>query len=93
MAGGRERRFLGCRNSLPASLSASEKTGGEFVNLVVAHETFHCFQYWIMTPTGAITTNRRSWLLEGSADWAALRIFRVSWDVGGGNFHVSRHAR
>jgi hypothetical protein len=52
--------------------------------VLIAHEVFHCFQFQIMTPSGALLVNRRNWLLEGSADWAAQTLTEVPWDVGVG---------
>lgn len=66
-------------------LPEGQKQGSEFLSIVLAHETFHCFQSDIMTPVGALVVNRRDWLLEGMADWAALTIRPVPWDVGSGN--------
>jgi hypothetical protein len=66
-------------------LPEGQKQGSEFLSIVLAHETFPCIQFDVMTPVGALVVNRRNWLLEGMADWAALTIRPVSWDVGGGN--------
>ncbi len=66
-------------------LPEGQKQDSDFLSIVLAHETFHCIQFDVMTPVGALLVNRRNWLLEGMADWAALTIRPVPWDVGSGN--------
>jgi hypothetical protein len=58
----------------------------EFVpplDLIIAHEVFHCFQ-------GDITGWKPlpSWITEGMADWAALMVDPVSYFHGGGNLNT-----
>jgi hypothetical protein len=58
----------------------------EFVpplDLILAHEVFHCFQ-------GDITgwKSLPAWITEGMADWAALTVDPVSCFHGGGNFQT-----
>jgi von Willebrand factor type D domain len=58
----------------------------DFRELALAHEAFHCIQDDVMGAENALLVNRRDWLLEGSADWAAISIRRpIGWDVAGGN--------
>ena len=56
----------------------------EFINLVIDHEVFHCFQGDIIG-TRVWGTGLPAWIGEGTADWAALSIDPVSYKVGGGN--------
>ena len=54
-----------------------------FLSLALAHETFHCFQFEIR---GDRTwTPLPNWIIEGTADWAALSVDPVSYAIGGGN--------
>jgi hypothetical protein len=73
--------FLGpiCRIRL---LPPGQEADTAFRNLALAHETFHCFQGDIRRANGP------PWLIEGMADWAALSIDPVSWDVGSGNIQT-----
>ncbi len=55
----------------------------DFRRLFLAHEVFHCYQFLFWG-------NRRwsgkpLWTQEGMADWAALAIDPVDWNLGGGN--------
>lgn len=57
-----------------------------YQQLLLAHELFHCFQADLLgihawDPIGA-------WIIEGTADWAALTVDPVAWDVGGGNLEA-----
>jgi hypothetical protein len=63
---------------LPAGLGLAP----DRLRLVLAHEVFHCFQFSIMTPTRAARTP--SWLIEGSADWAAQVVTHAPWSIAGG---------
>ena len=52
------------------------------LEFVLAHEVFHCFQDSIMTPEVALDkNNRRLWLIEGMADWAALTVKPLPYGV------------
>ncbi len=53
------------------------------LRLTLAHEVFHCLQYDLMTPTGALVVNRRNWLLEGTADWASIVVTKADWKERG----------
>ena len=69
----------------PAGQEVEKKQGTQFVpplELVIAHEVFHCFQ-------GDITgwNSLPAWITEGSADWAALTVDPVSFFHGGGNLN------
>ena len=55
-------------------------------NLTMAHEVFHCFEFDVTGPTGWFHTG--DWIMEGMADWAALRAYPVSWAQGGGSFQA-----
>jgi hypothetical protein len=71
-----------CRIRVQPDLSP----GSPFGTLVLAHEAFHCWQNQIMTPMRALENAvRKNWFLEGSADWAALSVFPVPFETGGGN--------
>ncbi|HYF28109.1 MAG TPA: hypothetical protein VD931_20360, partial [Baekduia sp.] len=68
-----------CRVRIPPF--GQRQAGTPFYELVLAHEVFHCAQQQLLgggRPRGW-------WIEEGSADWAANAVFRVSRDVGGGN--------
>lgn len=68
-----------CRVRVPPA--GQRSIGTPFFELVLAHEVFHCVQQQLLgggRPRGF-------WIEEGSADWAANAVFRVSRDVGGGN--------
>ena len=55
---------------------------GPFQLLVLAHETFHCFQY-VIQPNWAATP---LWVREGMADWAATSIVSTTASVGAGPY-------
>ncbi len=68
---------------LPAGQKAPSQQSTQFVpplDLLVAHEVFHCFQ-------GDITgwKSLPAWITEGMADWAALSVDPVAYFHGGGN--------
>jgi hypothetical protein len=75
---------LVCRiRILPAGQKVSSQQAKQFVpplDLIVAHEVFHCFQ-------GDITgwQGNAAWITEGMADWAALTVDPVAYFHGGGN--------
>ena len=67
----------------PPGQQAPSQQSTEFVpplDLLVAHEVFHCFQ-------GDITgwKSLPAWIREGLADWAALSVDPVAYFHGGGN--------
>jgi hypothetical protein len=45
-----------------------QKVGASVFEYVMAHEVFHCFQFQLMDAW----QHRSAWLVEGSADWAAV---------------------
>lgn len=45
---------------------------------VLAHETFHCFEYRILG-AGAWNSQPSAWAMEGLASWAAFAIDPVNW--------------
>ena len=63
----------------PAGQSATE----DFLRLVLAHEVFHCFQFDIHAAN--VWTPLPFWIGEGTADWAALTVDPLDYEVGGGN--------
>ena len=54
-----------------------------YLQLIVAHEVFHCFQFEIRG-SGAWSMPD-AWITEGTADWAALTVDPVSYAIGGIN--------
>jgi hypothetical protein len=78
---------LVCRiRILPAGQQVGSRQNVEFVpplDLILAHEVFHCFQ-------GDITGWKAlpAWITEGMADWAALTVDPVSYFHGGGNLNT-----
>jgi hypothetical protein len=54
-----------CRVRVPPT---GQKVGASVFEYVMAHEVFHCFQFQMMTAW----RQRHAWLIEGSADWAAV---------------------
>ncbi|MGO9753733.1 MAG: hypothetical protein ACLP8S_06170 [Solirubrobacteraceae bacterium] len=71
---------------LPAGQQVGSQQNVEFVpplDLILAHEVFHCFQGDI---TGWKTLP--AWITEGMADWAALTVDPVSYFHGGGNLQT-----
>jgi hypothetical protein len=67
-----------CRVRVPPS---GQRQSAQFLELVLAHETFHCFQFVLM----ANWRQRAAWLIEGMADWAAVTVDPVPESVGAGN--------
>jgi hypothetical protein len=67
-----------CRVRVPP---AGQAAGAQFLELVLAHETFHCFQFVLM----ANWRERTAWVIEGMADWAAVTADPVPASVGAGN--------
>jgi hypothetical protein len=65
-------------------LPPGQKSTPEFQRLVLAHEVFHCFQFDIRG-VKAWWNPLPAWIGEGTADWVALTVDPVSWNVGGGN--------
>jgi hypothetical protein len=61
-------RFNASKNT-PASAA--------FKSYVLAHETFHCFQFMI---AGASWSNLPAWTLEATAEWAALTSTSPAWN-------------
>ncbi len=55
-----------------------------FIGLLMAHETFHCFQFELMSAW----RQRSAWVMEGMADWAANTVDRVPAAVGAGNYKL-----
>lgn len=78
---------LACRiRVLPAGQAVMSQQSVEFVpplDLILAHEVFHCFQ-------GDITgwKGLPAWITEGMADWAALSVDPVAYFHGGGNLNT-----
>ncbi len=62
--------------------AGQSQAGGPFLELVLAHEAFHCIQGALMTAW----RTRSAWIIEGSADWAAVTAFPVSVAVGAGPY-------
>ena len=65
---------------------AGQKASSEFRSLFLAHEVFHCFQFDIMGSNG--WTNLPAWIGEGTADWVALSVDPVPFNVGGVNLQT-----
>ena len=66
--------------------AAGMAASAPFRGLLLAHEVFHCFEIeltrgnqWVWGP------GVHRWITEGMADWAALTVDPVGYDVGGGN--------
>jgi von Willebrand factor type D domain len=78
---------LVCRiRVLPPGQQVMSQQNVEFVpplDLILAHEVFHCFQ-------GDITgwKSLPAWITEGMADWAALTVDPVAYFHGGGNLNT-----
>jgi hypothetical protein len=58
---------------------AGQQKVGIGIDVTLAHEVFHCIQYDIL---GLGLDLRASWLVEGSAEWAALEVTPVVWGQG-----------
>ena len=67
-----------CRVRVPP---AGQAASPQFLELILAHETFHCFQFVLM----ANWRQRTLWVMEGMADWAAVTADPVPASVGAGN--------
>jgi hypothetical protein len=49
---------------------------------LIAHEVFHCFQYAIASRLEIMAKAKSDpWLIEGTADWAALSAVKVPWSA------------
>lgn len=68
-----------CRVRVPPHGQSQPKL---FLDLVLAHETFHCFQF-VLVPGWA---SRAAWLIEGTADWAAVTASKAPASVGAGPY-------
>ena len=71
-----------CRIRLLAKAHGLKAADPRFYRLVMAHETFHCFQFAIR---GGLWGGVPLWLQEGAADWAALTVGHEPYAVGGAN--------
>ncbi len=64
-------------------MPSGKEQSAEFLNLIVAHEVFHCFQFDFR---GSLAWNGLpAWIMEGTADWAAITVDPVPYTVSGGN--------
>ncbi|HEX8101862.1 MAG TPA: VWD domain-containing protein [Solirubrobacteraceae bacterium] len=69
-----------CRVRVPPKGQAT--AGGPLFQLILAHETFHCFQFQIEPAWPRLA----AWIIEGMADWAATSAFATSAAVGAGPY-------
>jgi hypothetical protein len=58
--------------------------GGQFQELVLAHELFHCFQNALAPNSPFLPL----WIREGTADWAAVTVDPVPASVGAGPYKL-----
>ena len=68
-----------CRVRVPP---LGQKQKGAFKQLVLAHETFHCFQFAINPGWPSLGL----WIREGMADWAATSVVPATAAVGAGPY-------
>jgi hypothetical protein len=75
-----------CRIRLGSSVQINT-----YLDLALAHEVFHCFQYDLVPNTWETIDD---WIMEGMADWAALSVDPVSYtntDRALGDYLISTH--
>jgi hypothetical protein len=68
-----------CRVRVPPT---GQKLGAAALDFVLAHEVFHCFQFHLMKDWRV----RTAWIIEGTADWAAVTASQVPEALGGGEY-------
>ena len=76
-----------CRIRVPPAGQIIERTDPVSFGLIMAHEAFHCFEFYLL---GARAWHNQpaAWVMEGLADWAARVVDPVSYSVGGGSFNA-----
>jgi hypothetical protein len=65
-----------CRIRLTSPLLAFD---ADYVQKVIAHETFHCMQFGMTGTTTWIAKKFNDWIGQGTAEWAAMRVTGPPW--------------